>query len=297
MNGFINVLKPPGMTSHDVVGYLRRLFSRKEIGHTGTLDPGAAGVLPIAVGYGTKCIEYVQQARKGYRTEIQLGIKSDTGDKFGAVTEGTDRIPPPRRIAEELQRFKGLIRQKPPMASSIKVSGKALYSYFRKGIEVEVPERQVEIYSVDIVKYHYPFLLLDIECSPGTYVRSICSDLGRALGCGALMSFLLRYRSGKFRLEKAHTFEALERAFLSGKTDGFLIPAFEALEDYPVVEVRTDQDKQKIGNGNYFTADHAWKSGQIVRIADERRNLLAIGKIPESPAGAVQPKKVFMQER
>jgi tRNA pseudouridine(55) synthase len=183
MNGLINVLKPPGLTSHDVVVVLRRMFGKKRIGHTGTLDPGAAGVLPICVGQGTRVVEYIINKPKKYRAEFTFGIRTDTYDAGGKIV---DRTPyarlEPSVVKDVLQSFKGEINQIPPMVSAVRYHGKRLYQLAREGKEIERKARCVQIYDIKLLRFQndleYPRLLCDLECSKGTYVRSICTQEG-----------------------------------------------------------------------------------------------------------------------
>jgi tRNA pseudouridine55 synthase len=242
MNGLINVLKPPGLTSHDVVKILRRLFDIQRIGHTGTLDPGAAGVLPICVGQGTRVAEYLLDKTKTYRAEITFGMTTDTGDAGGEVIGRMDSVSPPyERLIDTLGSFIGEIKQVPPMVSAVKVGGKRLYQLARQGKTVERKPRRITIYDLQPVRYSaeapYPRLLLDVTCSKGTYVRSLCTDLGSKLGCGAYLSFLLRTASGCFTIDNAYTLEQVrdlwDRANLS-----FLLPVDYALSEIPALTVK-----------------------------------------------------------
>ncbi|MDW7674307.1 MAG: tRNA pseudouridine(55) synthase TruB [Bacillota bacterium] len=213
MSFFINCLKPPGMTSHDVVSYLRKKLNTKRIGHTGTLDPAVAGVLPMAVGKATRAIEYLNDDKK-YRCEALLGLSTETQDLFGAVTQklGCQGITE-QQILANLEKFKGTINQVPPMYSAIKIKGKRLYELARVGKEVEVPARTVEIKELQVIsiikKDNFYLVLFDIWCEKGTYVRTICHDLGKLLGCGGAMSFLIRMEAGPFKIEDAVTLEEI----------------------------------------------------------------------------------------
>ncbi|WP_238473064.1 tRNA pseudouridine(55) synthase TruB [Desulforamulus profundi] len=217
MDGILNVLKPPGMTSHDVVAFVRRVTGNKKCGHTGTLDPGAAGVLPVCLGKATKLARFVTEGDKTYRGEITLGIATSTQDAFGDILAYQDasRVTL-EQFKEVIPSFLGSIEQVPPMASAIKVQGQRLYELERQGKTVEVPTRVVTIYDLKIIdswdwQTPHPRILFDCTCSKGTYVRTLCSDIGQALGCGAYMSFLLRSRVGAFGLESTVTLETLAK--------------------------------------------------------------------------------------
>lgn len=214
MDGFINLLKPAGMTSHDAVGAIRRIFRQKKTGHTGTLDPKACGVLCICLGRATRAAEYLEGGHKFYRCELLLGVTTDTCDVWGSVTGGdpaaADRVKK-EEILEALSGFRGEIEQYPPAYSAVKINGRRLYHYARNGESVEVKPRKVAIYSLEPVRVleEPRTVIFDIECSRGTYIRSICDDVGRKLGCGAAMSMLIRTGSGDMRLEDSHTFEEM----------------------------------------------------------------------------------------
>ena len=210
VSGFLNILKPPGMSSHDVVGYVRRVLHTKKVGHAGTLDPAAAGVLPVAVGTATRLIEYLELTDKTYRAEIKLGIATDSGDDTGKVlTSQTDWSD---FDMSTLQKFTGKIQQTPPAHSAIKINGQKACDLLRAGKAVEVPSREVTIYRLDLLAHSHDMLLIDCDCSKGTYIRSLCQDIGEALGVPATMAFLLRRRVGDFTAEAALTLEELAEA-------------------------------------------------------------------------------------
>lgn len=214
MDGFINLLKPAGMTSHDAVGAFRRILRMKKIGHTGTLDPMACGVMCICLGRATRAAEYLESDEKSYRCELQLGVRSDTGDLWGTLSPG-DLQRAAAVTAEEaraaLDGMKGPRLQYPPMYSAVRVNGKRLYEYARRGEQAEVRPRNIEIFDIRPVRiFEEPGkIVFDVDCSKGTYIRSLCTDLGEQLGCGGVMSFLLRTASGRFRIEDAVTFEEI----------------------------------------------------------------------------------------
>lgn len=232
MDGIINLLKPPGMTSADVVAYLRKILKQKKIGHTGTLDPGVTGVLPICIGKATRLAEYLTAQGKYYRAEITFGVSTNTQDAFGEVLQNMSPSISKQDVLDILPDFLGTISQIPPMFSAVRKAGKHLYEYARQGIEVERALRQVNISKLTLEywqKGEYPKAILDIECSKGTYVRTLCHDIGEALGCGAHMSYLLRLRSGPFRIEDSWTLEEIETA-VSGNDFSFLLPLNTGLD-------------------------------------------------------------------
>lgn len=208
--GFLNVLKPPGMTSHDVVAFVRRRLGGGKVGHLGTLDPPAAGVLPLAVGRATRTLEFLPPARKAYRAEVTFGVETDTLDAAGEVlarhpVEGVTRA----RVEEACARFQGTLMQVPPRVSALRQGGRRSYDRARQGEEFELPPREAVYHAVRVVDCRDGTALLDVDCGPGTYVRALARDLGHALGCGAILSFLLRTRSGPFHLDDAVLLEDL----------------------------------------------------------------------------------------
>ena len=213
MDGFINVLKPTGLSSHDVVDIVRRIFKQKRVGHAGTLDPAAAGILPVALGRAARLVEYMENADKSYRAEIAFGYATDTGDVYGDVIES---IPcPALPLEEELRRvlgkFVGEIEQTPPVYSAIKVGGQRAYDLVRQGAAVEIPTRTVRIDRLELVHADaaHARILVDVDCAKGTYIRSLCTDIGAVLGLPATMRFLLRTRVGGFMLADSYTLEEL----------------------------------------------------------------------------------------
>lgn len=232
MHGVLNLLKPPGMTSHDAVAFARRQLKTKRIGHTGTLDPAASGVLPLCIGQATRLVENLQAGTKEYVAEAVFGFETDTGDAVGKVLSTGDAARLlPENVLEILPRFRGELSQTPPIFSALKKQGKKLYELAREGAdesEVEIPTRQVEISRLEMTQFFgdksTPRAILHIECSGGTYIRSLVRDIGRALGTHATMSFLVRTRSGHFSIEEAVTLEQLAE-----QKQKLLIPMARAL--------------------------------------------------------------------
>lgn len=211
MNGIINVLKPPGMTSHDVVSFVRRVYGLKKVGHAGTLDPAAAGVLPVFIGCATRLIEYTTDTSKSYRAEITFGYETDTGDDTGTVTcTGSVTGLEEEKLSAALAQFRGSITQIPPAYSAIKKDGKKLYELARAGLAVQADPRQVMIEKLELVGLEAGKAIIDVDCSKGTYIRTLCQDIGRAIECPATMSFLIRTRVGFFSLAQAVTLEEIE---------------------------------------------------------------------------------------
>ena len=245
MEGFINFLKPPGMTSHDAVGFIRRLFQEKRVGHAGTLDPGAAGVLPIAVGRATRLIEYLDAVGKSYRAEMTFGFATDSGDDTGKVVERLDEftMPDEAQIREVLASFTGEITQVPPAHSAIKNNGRRACDLLRAGQQVEIPSRQVQIYELKLLQLQGNTALIDVKCSKGTYIRSLCADIGSALGIPATMSFLVRTSAGGFSLQHSYSVEELKDLGEKGELESILLPADKVISHIPAYELAQNRVK------------------------------------------------------
>jgi tRNA pseudouridine55 synthase len=295
VHGILNIHKPTGMTSHDVVARIRKLLKQRRVGHAGTLDPAASGVLPICVGQGTRVAEYLSENGKAYRASIIFGVETATYDAEGEITStaSTDELDL-TSITAALERFKGPQMQMPPRYSAIKIQGQAAYKRVRAGEEITLEARPVEIFRLEIVDWQKPTLILDIACSKGTYIRSLAHDLGQALGCGAHLAGLLRTRSGPFLLEESTTLEELARACEQNELARYLQPADKALEQYPALSL-DEEGEQRVRHGNAFTYEIADEERSLARVYGATGNFLAIAEW--SPGGKKwQPKKVFLEE-
>jgi tRNA pseudouridine55 synthase len=249
MNGFIVIDKPVGITSHDVVSRVRRILGTRKVGHTGTLDPFATGVLPIAVNDGTKAIPFLDEGAKRYEALMRLGVVTDTLDITGRTVREADCSSVGRELLETtLTRFTGPISQVPPMFSAIKRDGQPLYKLARQGVEVERQPRLVEIGSLELISFDPPLAGLRIVCSRGTYIRSLADDIGSMLGCGATLQQLRRTASGSFNISMAVSLEALEDAARQGLLDSMFITPHAALNHLPDIPL-TDDGLAKVRNG------------------------------------------------
>jgi len=238
MDGIINVLKPVGMTSADIVRWVLRKTRARKAGHSGTLDPGAAGVLPIFLDKATKLVEYYVNQDKLYRAELTLGITTDTQDLYGQVLETKTPNITEQDFQEVLSKYVGTIEQIPPMYSAVRKNGKHLYEYARKGLEVPREKRLVTINKLEIIEWkqaEFPRVIIDVACSKGTYIRTLCHDIGQELGCGAHMSFLLRLRSGKFTINSALTLEEIDQFISNGDYSFILSPEWGL--DLPRIDI------------------------------------------------------------
>ncbi|HBX23766.1 MAG TPA: tRNA pseudouridine(55) synthase TruB [Desulfotomaculum sp.] len=287
MNGIISVLKPPGMTSHDVVYYVRKTIGQKKVGHTGTLDPGAAGVLPVCLGKATRIIEYLPDQKK-YRAEIIFGRSTTTQDSFGDIIKECYAGELEAGLVEQcLAGFRGSIQQVPPMVSALKHQGKKLYELARAGIEVERKPRTIHIYDLTLVnfindKLKAPRAIIDVHCSAGTYIRTLCHDLGERIGCGAHMSFLLRTRAGVFPLENTITLEELKDKSINEEITNVMVSMSKALEHLPSVNISGSAVKA-VCCGNkvllpYTPVENPTSAHQVVRI-EGPAGLLALAMV------------------
>ena len=244
MDAIFNVLKPPKMTSHDVIGFLRRALNTKKIGHGGTLDPDAAGVLPVFAGSATRLLEFAVEGRKEYIAEFTLGAQTDTGDDSGEVVK---TLPVPQFTQEQLlavlAQFIGPQLQLPPMYSAIKINGKKLYQLARQGVEVERTARQIEVYKLELLHYTETSFTVRVACSKGTYIRVLGEDLATALGTCGTMSFLLRTQVGAYTIDKAFTLQEIP-----ANPDGCAAKPLTAVDALPKLRVNARQ-AARITNG------------------------------------------------
>ena len=258
MNGFLNVLKPPGMTSARVVAFARHLLDGEKVGHAGTLDPEACGVLPLMTGKAARLFDYMQDKQKEYIAEVAFGCSTTTQDAQGEVVERSERYPSEASLRTVLPRFTGQLLQRPPMYSALKQNGKRLYDLAREGQSAEIPPRAVTVYELELTRMTQPHAaLLRVVCSKGFYVRTLCHDLGLALDCPAHMRFLLRTQTGPFGLPTAKTLEELTQAKNDGTLQSMLLPMETALGHLPTFEVSPKLEKP-FRNGIALDAKRAW---------------------------------------
>jgi len=287
VHGFLNIDKPAGITSHDVVARVRRVVRQKRVGHAGTLDPAATGVLVVALGTATRLIEYVQEATsKHYLATVELGATTTTDDAAGeVVTSGPvpelDRL----RLERILDQFRGATMQVPPMYAALHYGGRRLHELAREGIVVERPARPVMIEQLDLVEWRSPRLVLDIMCSKGTYIRALARDIGSMLGCGAHLYALRRTAVGEFAIEKATPLSVIEEH--SVDIMSILLPAEQAVADWPLVQLDAGA-AQRVRNGIAIAIDGV--TGERVRAHGPDGRLLALLKRAD---GVWQPMKVF----
>ena len=277
-SGVINVLKPPGMTSHDVVAFIRRLYGIKRVGHAGTLDPAAAGVLPIFLGSATRLVEYLADADKSYRAELTFGVATDTGDDTGNILATSPcSKPESAQIKGVLASFVGDSEQIPPMYSAVKIGGKKLYELARSGQVVERKPRSIKIDAISLVAEYETGFLFDVTCSKGTYIRTLCIDIGNKLSNLAVMSFLVRTRVGNFYLQHSLTLEeiAADRETAIQKPDSVLthLPSL----------VLSEQDSYAVRTGRAIVCDRM--GAELVKLYDWQKNFIGIGRESERTIG------------
>ena len=245
-SGIINVYKEAGYTSFDVVARLRGILKVKKIGHTGTLDPDATGVLPVCVGKATKVCDMLTDKDKVYECVMKLGVETDTYDMSGRILERKSVTATEDEIVNAINSFVGDIMQVPPMYSALKVNGKKLYELAREGKEVERKARPVSIFSIDILEINVPEVSIRIHCSKGTYIRSLCHDVGAKLGCGCAMKSLVRTRVSMFDISDARTLDEIERIAKNGNIKGILLPLDQVFEGMRTVFVVPTEEAIKL---------------------------------------------------
>lgn len=275
MNGILLIDKPRDWTSHDVVGKLRGILRERRIGHSGTLDPMATGLLVVFIGRATRAVEFAEAHEKEYHAGLRLGMVTDTQDVTGTVLEQCDCSVSRAELETVLPRFRGEIQQIPPMYSAIKVQGKKLYEIARKGGEVERKPRPVTISKLEVTGEEHGDYLLDVVCSKGTYIRTLCHDIGGALGVGGTMSALRRVRAGQFSLENAYTLEQVQQAADAGRAEELLLPVDALFAEYPAVALTAKGEKRcRVGN-DYPVPETA---GEICRVYGGDGAFLALAR-------------------
>ena len=297
LNGVIIINKHKGVTSHDIVFKVRRLFGTKKVGHTGTLDPMAEGVLPVLIGRAAKAAEYLTAEDKGYTAEIQLGITTDTEDTSGNILTKCDTLLDKNAFFEACTHFVGDIKQIPPMYSALKVNGKKLCDLAREGIEIEREARSIRINEIipEEVDEKAGIYRMHVKCSKGTYIRTLCADIGAYLGCGAAMSALLRTQSGNFSLDSSYTISELEEISYEERC-ALLKPTESLFEDcervtLPDFYARLARSGCEIYQSKIKTD---FKTGQFVSVYD-KNGFFALGQVREYPDGsAIKTVKLFV---
>ena len=301
MNGVLNIYKEAGFTSHDVVAKLRGILKQKKIGHTGTLDPDAEGVLPVCLGNATKLCGLLSDKEKTYEAVLLLGQTTDTQDVSGTVLGTAPVTAGEEEIREAVLGFLGDYDQVPPMYSALKVGGKKLYELAREGKEVERKARRVRILALEIHGIRLPEVSFSVTCSSGTYIRTLCQDIGERLGCGGCMKSLLRTRVDRFQVEDSLRLSEIEELAREGRIKEALIPVDEMFPAYPKLRMNEAADRL-VYNGNPFSAGDAQEllqeetlCGTQVRVYDSSGNFVGIYRRQEDGQGlSYRPVKMFL---
>ncbi|TCK97942.1 tRNA pseudouridine synthase B [Natranaerovirga hydrolytica] len=298
LNGILNIYKEKGYTSHDVVAKLRKICNQKKIGHTGTLDPEATGVLPICLGKATKISQFLTDDTKEYKTTLQLGVTTDTQDHTGSIIDKSEVDVTQEDIEKIAKSFEGNYEQLPPMFSALKVKGKKLYELARQGIEIERKTRPVHIYSIKLGAYDKQHQSIDmtVKCSKGTYIRTLCHDMGQALGCGGHMSQLTRTQVGQFRLEDSITLKELEDYF-SLDIQKHLLPVDKIFLNYNAITIEQKYDKY-LYNGNKINMDEiiidfSLEDKDYIRIYDNQKQFVGLYQYIKED-NLIKPIKFFL---
>ena len=294
MDGVLNIRKEKGYTSFDVVAKLRGILHMKKIGHTGTLDPEAEGVLPVVLGKATKLVDLLTEKQKTYEALLHLGLETDTQDMTGTVLKESPVEVTEEEVRAAIEGFVGEQQQIPPMYSALKVDGKKLYELAREGKTVERKPRTVQFYEIDIRKIELPYVRFSVTCSKGTYIRTLCHDIGQKLGCGGCMEELLRTRSGNFVWEDSMTLAQVEEAVKNGTIGDRVISIGQVLKDYPEIFCTREGDRL-LENGNalaerFVRGDH--KDGWV-RMCDSQGEFRGIYQWDEAKK-RYQPQKMFL---
>ena len=273
-SGIINVYKEAGYTSFDVVARLRGILKVKKIGHTGTLDPDATGVLPVCIGKATKLCDMLTDKDKVYECVMLLGTETDTYDMSGRILSRKSVTASEDEVRAAIESFVGDIMQVPPMYSALKVNGKKLYELAREGIEIERKARPVTIFSIDILEMKLPEVSIRIHCSKGTYIRSLCHDIGEKLGCGCAMRSLIRTRVSIFDIADARTLDEIERIVKAGNLDGIMMPLDQAFEGMATVFVIPEENALRLAiNGASIEKERVFAESLSSFIEGERYRL------------------------
>ena len=298
INGIVNIYKEKGYTSHDVVAVLRKVVGQKKIGHTGTLDPDATGVLPVCLGRATKVCELLTDHDKTYEALLLLGKTTDTQDISGEVLEEKD----PAHLTEEevrscIESFIGAYDQVPPMYSALKVNGKKLYELAREGKTVERKSRRVQIHGIRILEMNLPHVRMEVDCSKGTYIRTLCHDIGEKLQVGGCMEELERTKVGRFLKEDAVTLDGVRQKMEQGDGAELFTPLDQIFAELPAVTV-TDAKAWMSYNGNdlperFLLEKEEWTDGQEVRVYDSRKNFIGLYQY-RAPKKLFHIKKMFL---
>lgn len=295
MDGILNIYKEVDYTSHDVVARLRGILHQKKIGHTGTLDPAAVGVLPVCLGSATKVAGMLTDTDKAYRVRMRLGVETDTQDMTGRVVRSCPVEVDEARVRGAVASMVGEIDQIPPMYSAIKINGQRLYKLARQGQEVERGARRIHIHGIEIHHIELPFVEMTVSCSKGTYIRTICHDIGQSLGCGAAMEKLARVRSGRFTIDKSLRIDEVEALAREGRIAEAITPVEEMFSELPA-NYCTEEADRKLKNGAWLSeSDLTRNRAEKIRVYDSGGRFCAVYGFDET-SGCYKPVKMFLPE-
>ena len=289
MNGIAIVDKPAGWTSHDVVAKLRGVFQIRRIGHGGTLDPMATGVLPVFIGRATRAAEFCENAEKEYIAGLRLGVVTDTQDTTGSVISSAPATVSEDELLAVISGFLGAQKQIPPMYSAVKIDGKKLYESARRGIEIQRPARNIFISEIELLEGGGSEFLLRVVCSKGTYIRTLCHDIGQKLGCGGTMSSLRRTRAGAFDIDMARTLDQIIAAVSTGDAESIVMPVDSIFAEYPAVTL-SEPETKRCKNGLHCRLTRS--SDGKFRLYDPHGGFVALGEIS---GGALKIIKSFYE--
>lgn len=297
LNGIIIVYKEAGFTSNDVVAKMRGICKQKKIGHTGTLDPAATGVLPLCLGTGTKLCDMLTDKDKEYVAELLLGVTTDTQDVTGTILMRQEVTLREEQVREAVLGFQGGYDQIPPMYSALKVNGKKLYELAREGKEIERKARRIDIPEIEILEMCLPVVKMRVVCSKGTYIRTLCADIGEKLGCGGTMKALERTRVGRFLKNEAHTLSELERIRDEEGLESVLLPTESAFLEYRRISMKPEFDKI-LRNGNPIALEHVQEApgsldGEYARMCSSEGDFLGL-YVYRRERNLLQPVKMFL---
>ena len=284
MNGILRIDKPAEWTSNDVVQKLRGLLHERRIGHAGTLDPMATGLLTVFVGRATRAVEFAEADAKRYRASLRLGVTTDTQDLTGTVLQTSSVTVTQAELEAVLARFQGVQLQTPPMYSAVKVNGQRLYQLARRGQSVERAKREITVHRIDLLGRDGEDWLLDIRCSKGTYIRTLCHDIGAALGCGGCMAALRRTEAGRFSVDQASTLEDVSQAAAEGRAEQLLLSTDLLFSDVPAATV-TAAEETRIRNGNSFPLQ---AEDGVLRLYGGSGEFLALARVADGECRAIK---------
>lgn len=298
IDGIINVYKEKGFTSHDVVAKLRGILKQKKIGHTGTLDPDAVGVLPVCLGKGTKLCDMLTDHNKTYEVVMRLGVTTDTEDMTGTVLTQKEVLCNEQDVEKGIFHFLGTIEQIPPMYSALKVNGKKLYELAREGKVIERKPRTVTIHSIKLLEMNLPLVKMEVACSKGTYIRSLCRDIGEKLSCGGCMEELKRTKVGQFEIAQSLTLSQIETLVKENQLEKYIVGIEEVFEIYQAVHTKKKSDKL-VQNGNPFEKKDICEEEQQVieesplRVYDSNGTFIGIFQYKKEK-NRFYPQKMFL---